>query len=185
MRSVEQYVVLGIGTAFLHFLYLLPDAVHGSHEVVQLCKAFAFGRLYHQRAMHGEGEGGSVVAIVHQAFGDIVLRNARLGLYIAALQNHLMSHVAVRATVDHTVGVIEAGGQVVGVEDGNFRGACQSFGSHHADIAVGDGQDAGTAPRCGSHFVRVVAEKSVSGQKRNQMRSHADGAYAGTASAVR
>ena len=34
VRGVEQHVILRVGTAFLHFLDFLPDAVHGGHEVV-------------------------------------------------------------------------------------------------------------------------------------------------------
>ena len=58
-----------------------------------------------------------------------------------------MSHIAVGTAVHHAVGVGEAGGQVVGVEDGNLGGTCQALGTHHADVAVGDGQDAGASPR--------------------------------------
>ena len=146
MGCVQQHVVRAVGATVLYLLYFLPDGQHGIDEVVQFGQAFAFGRFNHQRAVHGEREGGGMVAVVHQSFGDVVLADTCFGVDVATFQNHLVSHEAVGAAVDYAVGVLQAGGQVVGVEDGNLCGAGQSFGSHHADVAVGDGQDACTAP---------------------------------------
>ena len=126
-----------------------------------------------------------MIAVVHQALGDVVFADARFLVHLAALQYHFVADKAVCPAINDAIGILEACSQVVGVQDGRLGGACQSFRTHHADVAVSDGQDARTAERCCRNFIGGIAEQSVPRQERNQMLCHADRAYARSAAAVR
>ena len=73
-----------------------------------------------------------------------------------------MSDEAVGSPIDRAVCLFKAGCQVIGIQDGYFGGAGQTLGTHHADVGIGDRQDAGTSVGCGSHFVLFVVERSMS-----------------------
>lgn len=54
MWSVDEHIVVFRGCARLNLLNLVPNSLHDSNEVVQLCLALAFSRLDHQRPVNGE-----------------------------------------------------------------------------------------------------------------------------------
>ena len=85
MRGVDQYIIFFIGTAILHFLNLVPDGQHHLHEVIQFGKAFALRRFNHQCAVYREGEGGGMIAVVHQTLGDVIFADTGFVMQIAAI----------------------------------------------------------------------------------------------------
>ena len=93
---------------------------------------------------------GRVEAEVHEALGDVVDLEAVV-LEEAGVDDTFVGDAAVGALVEDGVGVLEAGGDVVGVEDGDARGVGEAGGAHHGDIGVGDGEDAGAAPGRGRY----------------------------------
>ena len=138
MWGIYQNIIFLIRFSFFHFLDFLPDGQHHVHEVIQFGKAFAFCRLYHKRAVNGEGEGGSMIAIVHQSFGNIILTDARFFVNLAAFQYHFMTNKAGCAPIYDTIRVFQTGCQVISAENSDFGSTCQSFRTHHADISVSD-----------------------------------------------
>ena len=184
MRSIYQHVVRLVRFAVLHFLNFLPDSEHHMYKVIQLGKAFALRRFYHQCAVNGEGEGRRVITVVHKAFGYIIFADARFLVYLAAFQYHFVSYETRCSAIDDTVGVFEAGSQIIGVQNGSLGGACQPFRTHHADIAVGDRQDSRTAEGSSRYLVGGIAEQFVTRQERNQMSGYADRTYARSATAM-
>ncbi|OAV74430.1 hypothetical protein Barb7_02074 [Bacteroidales bacterium Barb7] len=87
MGGVFQDVVGGRGCASFHFEDFPADTFQYFNETVEFRLAFAFGRLYHQCAVDGKGEGGSVIAEVHQAFGDVGLVDAGAFFQRAAFED--------------------------------------------------------------------------------------------------
>ena len=65
VRSIYQNIVFLIRFSFFHFLNLFPDIEHHLHEVFQFAEAFTFRRLYHQCDVDREGEGRSMITIIH------------------------------------------------------------------------------------------------------------------------
>ena len=96
----------------------------------------------------GKGHGGGVEAEVDEALGDVVDLEAVI-LEEAGVDDALVSDAALGALVEDGVGVFEAGGDVVGVEDGNAGGFCQAAAAHHGGVGVGDREDGSAAPGCG------------------------------------
>ena len=94
-----------------------------------------------------------MIAVVHQAFGNIIFADTGFFVYLATFQNHLVSHKAVGSPVYNAIRIFQASSQIVCIENGCLGCHCQSFGTHHTDIAVGDRQNTGTAKRCGGYFV--------------------------------
>ena len=135
--------------------------------------------------MYGEGEGRSVIAVVHQTLGNIIFADTRFFVYLAAFQNHFVANEAGSAPVNDAIRILEASSQIIGAQYRYLGGTCQSFRSHHADVSVSDGQDACTAERSACNLVGSIAEDTVSRQERNQMFCHADRSYARSAAAVR
>ena len=72
VRGVDQRVVVFRPFAAFDFQHFLFDLFQGGDEAVEFGFALALGRLDHQRAGNGEGDGRGVEAVVHQAFGDVV-----------------------------------------------------------------------------------------------------------------
>jgi hypothetical protein len=115
-------------------------------EAVELGLRLALGGLDHERAGDGEGHRRRVIAVVHEALGDVLDLEAVL-LPRAELEDALVGDEPRGALVEHGEERLEALGDVVGVEDGELRGAREAVGAHHADIHPGDDEDAGAAPR--------------------------------------
>ena len=74
--SIHQYVIVGRGVSPFYFLYLFPELQLDFVKVVQLGQTFAFRRFNHQRAVYREGKGRSVIAVVHQPFGDVIFADS-------------------------------------------------------------------------------------------------------------
>ena len=185
VRSIDEHVVLLVGNTILYLLNFIPDSKHHLHEVVEFGQTFALGRLNHQRAVHRERERRSMVAKVHQTFGNIILADTGLFVQLTALENHFMAHRAVLATINRAVGILKACSQIVGAENGNLRGTRQTLNTHHTDVTVGDGQNTSTTVWCSRHLVSGVAEADVTGQEGYEMLSYADRTNARTATTVR
>ena len=127
-----------------------------------------------------------MIAEVHQALGDVALVDARLLLDGAAFEDQLMAHATACTVINDAVVLLQLCGQVVGVEDGHLGRFCQPIGTHHADIAIGDRQDASATVRRSSHGVEAVTKgNGVGGEEGQQVLSHANRTYTGATAAVR
>jgi hypothetical protein len=149
VRGVLQRVVVVIHAPFglsSISLNLLADLDHRLTEAVQLGQRLALGRLDHQRAGHGERQRRRVEAVVHQPLGDVLGRRRRRVLQRARVDDALVGDAAVGAFVEHRVVRLQPLGHVVGVQDRDLRRR-SAPAAHHGDVGVGDGQDAGAAPR--------------------------------------
>ncbi len=191
VRRVLQDVVVTVAFAAFDLRDLFADGDHRVDETVQFGHAFGFGRLDHQRAGHRKAHRGRMEAVIHQALGDVFGADAAGFLERAHVQDALVRHAAVAARVQDRVVVTQAGGNVVGVQDGDFGGAAQAVRAHQRDVHERDRQDAGRAERSG----RDRADLGVAGQLAlfvhdarqigRQVRAHRHGAHAGAAAAVR
>src|SRR4051794_36715614 len=85
-------------------------------------------------------------AIIHQTFGDVIYLNSRT-FQLAHVDNTLMRHKAMISTIQNGIVRLEPRRNVIGVEDGNLSSKRQAAASHHGNIGIGNGQDAGTSPR--------------------------------------
>ena len=148
-------------------------------------QTFTLGRFYHQRTVYRKGERRSVIAIIHQTLGDVVLRNAAFFMNLAAFQNHFVSYTALSSPVDNSIGILQRSSQVIGVQDSRLGSLCQPLASHHADIRISNRQDAGTSVRSRRYLIGIIAENLMSGEERNQMSCHTYRAYSRAASTVR
>mmetsp|Transcript_46287 Transcript_46287/g.117179 ORF Transcript_46287/g.117179 Transcript_46287/m.117179 type:complete len:831 (+) Transcript_46287:42-2534(+) len=195
VRRVDQRVVVRRPLALLHLADLLADGDQGVDKAVQLGLALALGGLDHERARHGPRHGGGVEAVVNHALGDVLHLNAYV-LELARVEDELVRIGAVLSHEQAGVVLLQAGGHVVGVEDGQRGGLLQPLGAHHRDVRVRDGEDGRGAVRRGRHGaeglqlarglgVAVRGRHGVRGQEGRQVRLHADGAHAGAAAAVR
>ena len=126
-----------------------------------------------------------MIAVVHQTFGDVIFADSCFFVYLTAFQNHFVTYEAGGTPINDAVCVFEARSQVIGTQDGYLRGTGQPFRSHHADVPVGDGQNACTAERSTGYLIGRIAEHLVSRQERHQMLGHTDRAYARSAATVR
>ena len=115
MRSINQYVVVFVRFTVLHFLNFLPDVQHDINEIIQFCQTLAFGWLNHQRAMHREGEGRSMITIIHETFCDIIFGDARFLVHFAAFQNHLVPDETIRSAINDPIRVFQTSSQVIGI----------------------------------------------------------------------
>ena len=103
-----------------------------------------------------------MIAVVHKTFGNIIFADTCFFVYFAALQYHFMSDKAGCPAIDDAIGVLEAGSQIIGIQNGYLGGACQSLRTHHAYIAVGNGQNTRTAERSSRYLIGCIAKKFVS-----------------------
>ena len=188
VRRVLQHVVFRIGLAVDDRLNLLPDRDHRVAEPIELFLRLAFGRLDHQRAGDRKRHRRRVKAVIHQPLRHVELFHARR-LESAQVEDHLVRDRAVRPRVQHVVMRLEALLDVVRVQDGVLRGVGHALGAQHADVAVGDQQDARRAPgrrRDRANRLRAAnADDRMAGQERREVRRHADRPHAGSAAAVR
>ena len=88
-----------------------------------------------------------MVVVVHQSLGDVEVGDAD-GAEVAALDDALVSDEAGLTAVEDAVVLLQAGGEVIGIEDRSGGGSLESLGAHHADVGVGDAEDAGAAEGC-------------------------------------
>ena len=107
----------------------VPDALHHVEEAIQLSLALALRGLDHQGTVYGEGERGGMVAEVHQTLGDVALIDAAGLLEAAAVEDEFVPDTSGGAGVDDAVGVLEANGHVVGIEDRCTCGTLESLGA--------------------------------------------------------
>ena len=94
-----------------HLVPFLPG--HGIF--IQFCQTLAFGWLNHQRAMHREGEGRSMITIIHETFCDIIFGDARFLVHFAAFQNHLVPDETIRSAINDPIRVFQTSSQVIGI----------------------------------------------------------------------
>ncbi len=125
-------------------------------------------------------------AVVVKTTGNVT--DAHLQAELAEVNNHLVSAHAVLVGVKNLVVLLQAGAQIVGVEDGVFGSLCQAVAAQHEQIAVADGEEQCVAVRCGSHGVALLAshfDLTVLGQEVKQFGTDSDRTDTGTATAVR
>ena len=184
-----ERIVLTRQLTALHLRDLRANAEHRLAEAVQLRLVFAFRRLDHQRAGDREADGRRMEAVVHQALGDVLHLDARAALEWTRIHDAFVCDGAVRATIEHRVGMLQPLRDVVRVQDRDLRGIRQSLGAHHADVQVADRQDAGAAERCGADRTRALRRAEsrgcVSREMRHEVRGDTDRAHARTAATVR
>jgi hypothetical protein len=191
VRGVFERVVGFVGFAGDDGLHLAVDGDHRIAETVELDLRFALGRFDHERAGDGERQGRGVVAVIHETLGGVFGFDA-VFLPAAQIDDALVGDQAGCAAIKNREIVLQAGGDVVGVEDGDFGGLGESVGAHHADIHPRDNQDGRAAPRRGGDGAEVLAalvvdgrDDDVTGEERREVRGDADGPHAGAAAAVR
>ena len=92
VRRVLEHVVGLVGPARFDGAISSRMAIMASQKRSSSGLAFALGGLDHQRAGHGEGHGGRVEAVVHQALGDVLDLDAGGLLELAAVEDHLVGH---------------------------------------------------------------------------------------------
>ena len=141
MRSINQHIIILISFAVLHFLNLLPDIQHDIYEIVQFCQTLAFCRFNHQCTVNREGEGRSMITIVHQTFGNIIFRDACFFMYFPTLQNHFVSYETIGSPIDNSIRIFQASSQIISIQDGDLSCLRQSLCTHHADISIRDRQN--------------------------------------------
>ena len=189
IRSVRDDVVALFGLAVLNVLDLLADLDHGFDEAVKLGDGLAFGGFHHQGLVYREGHSGSVEAKVHQTLGNVDGGYANGLVDAVDVENHLVSHVSVIASIQNRVVVLQTFLQVVGVHDGTHGGFLQAFTAQHLDVAIGDGEDLCATERSGRNgtflLVATAVEQDVRRQIGLQMLGYANWTYARTATAVR
>ena len=134
MGGVYQHVVEPVGLALLYLGDLFPDFDHGIAETVKLAFALGFGGLDHQGIDYGEGHGGGMEAIIHQALGHILHAEAGALFQPAEVDNALMGDEATGAGVKDGKMRGQTLGHVVRIEDGNDGGLAQTFAAHHGDV---------------------------------------------------
>ena len=188
MGRVLQHIVRRIGAAVCHFLDLSVDGDHRITEAVELFLRLAFGGLDHQGAGHREGDGRGMEAVIHQALGDIFHLDAGELLERPAVEDHFMGVAPILAAIEHREVFLQAGFNVIGIQDGVAGGVGHPVTTEHLDVGVGDQQDAGAAPAGGRYRVHClgagIRTDHVAGQIRRQVFGHADRPHAGTAAAV-
>ena len=188
--GVGERAVVVRHLAPFHLRDLLTYCQHRIHETVELVERLTLCGLDHERAGHREAHGGGVEAVVDESLGHVVDRDTSGSRDGPQVEDALVGHAVVVARVEHGEGGIQAGGDVVGVEDRQLGCTTEAVGSHQRDVGPGDGQDrsraigrsrdgAGTGGGTGVWVERVVW------QERGQVGAHRNRAHAGAASAVR
>ena len=127
-------------------------------------------------------------AVVHQAFGDVINADASAVFVRADVDDAFVRDVAVGIAVKHVVRAFEAGGDVVGVQDGNLARFFQAVRPHHAQVHPRDDVHQRAAPRRGAdRQSAAVFERhdAVAGQEGFQVFFDGDGADAGAAATMR
>jgi hypothetical protein len=95
-------------------------AIMASQKRSSSALRFAFRGLDHQRARDGEGHGRRVEAVVHEALGHVLGLDARRFLERAQIDDALVGDPALLAAVDDREVILQALGDVVGVENGDL-----------------------------------------------------------------
>ena len=188
VRRVHQRIVFRRPFAVFDAADFFADGEHGVAEAVEFGQGFAFGRLYHQCAGDGEAHGRRVEAVVHQAFGDVINADASAVFVRADVDDAFVRDVAVGIAVKHVVRAFEAGGDVVGVQDGNLARFFQAVRPHPPQVHPRDDVHQRAAPRRGAdRQSAAVFERhdAVAGQEGFQVFFDGDGANAGAAATVR
>ena len=85
----------------------------------------------HERPCDGPGHGRRVEAVVHQPLGDVHRLHARALLELAHVDDELVRVEVPLPLVQRLVVRAQPQRHVVGVEDGDLRGAFQSARAHH------------------------------------------------------
>ena len=111
-------------------------------------------------------------AEIDKPFGDILVADAASILDVADIDDAFMRHPAVRAGIENRIMRCQPCRHVIGGKNGCPRGRLQTLASHHADISIGDRQDAGGPERGGTD--RTFASQWRAWQKRHQMRRDAN-----------
>ena len=184
VRRVGDHVV---GLPRGSFAFAL-DAHQRFDEAIHLGLGFRFGRLDHQRLMHGERERRGMEPVVHQAVGDVAAVDVVVLLERGQVEDHLVSHAAGLARIIGAVFRCQRRGHVVGIDDRHFGGAAQPVSTQHLDITVGYGQQHGGAPGGRRHgrdaLVAARRHNRMRGEECPEVLGDADRAYARAAAAV-
>ncbi len=101
VRRVHERVVVGRPATGGDPLRLGLDHDHGLDEALDLVEVLRLGRLDHQRARDRERHGRRVEAVVDEALGDVVDRDAGGLLERTQIEDALVSHPPVLARVEH------------------------------------------------------------------------------------
>lgn len=159
--GVLEGVILGIGGAGFNRLDFGADGSHGVDEAVEFGFGFALGGLNHERAADRPGHGGGVVAVVHEALGDVFDGDV---VEVAEVEDALVGDEAVGTLVKGGEMRSEALSDVVGVKDG-VAGGLDDVGSHHGEVHPGDGEDARAAPGGAADGTGGIFQEGMTGQE--------------------
>ena len=124
--------------------------------------------------------------VVVQTTGNVT--NAHLQAKLGEIDNHLVAAHTVLVGVKNLVILLQAGAEVVGVEDSVFGCFGQTVTTQHQQIAIADGEQQSVAVRRTSHGVAFLAahfDLAVLGQEVEQFGTDCDGTDTGAAAAVR
>src|SRR5258708_18983531 len=122
VRGVLERVVEPVALAAGNGRQLAVDGDERAAETVELGLGFALGRLDHERAGDGERHCRRVVAVVDQAVRHVLDLDPVL-LPRAELEDAFKREATTGTLVEDGEMVLQALGNVVGVEDGELRGA--------------------------------------------------------------
>ena len=131
-------------------------------------------------------------AVVLETLGDIDGLDTGGLLEGAHVKDELVCAAAVLVGIQDRVVGLQAGEDVVCVEEGDLGGMGQTAVAHHVDVVEGDGQDAGTAPGSSGDGrgegvatlgLQVLADW-VRGQEGTQVLADTNGSHARTTATV-
>src|SRR5690606_31347575 len=145
MRSELQNVIVAVGPPFFYFSDFISYRNECIAKTVQFLPGFTFSWFDHQRAGYWKRYGRRMEAIVHQAFSDILYLHTRF-LEVPAVDYHFVCTASIHSGVQGGVVAFQPVLDVVCVQDGNFGGLGQPFGTHHGNIRVRDGKYACASP---------------------------------------
>ncbi|CSL98476.1 Uncharacterised protein [Shigella sonnei] len=148
VRRVHQRVIFQRPDSGFHLVNFCADSQHRVDKAIQFHFAFRFSRFNHQRTRHRERHRRRVETVVDQALGNIQLADAGFFFQRANIENTFVRHATVATGIQHREGILQAAGNIVGVEDCHLACFFQPFCAHHADVHPADWQDRGATERC-------------------------------------
>ena len=138
----------------------MGDLDHGGDKGVEGFLAFGFGWFDHHGFFDGRWEidGRRVEAGVDEGFGDVEGADLGIGLARSGKHTFVFTDLGIRQVVI----LSEFDADIVGVEDGIFRNAEESFAAQHEDIDIGledDGEVAVEGGHISDRFGPIVLER--------------------------
>jgi len=181
-----QEIVLCIELAGFDGLDFGVNRDEGVAETIEFFFGFAFGGFDHHRSRNRPGNRRSVEAEVHETFGDVFDGYA---FVLAQVEDAFVGDETGFATVKDWEIILEALGNIVGVEYGIFGGVNETGTTHGCDVNPGDSENAGASPGSGRDgadgIFAAEINNGMAGEKFDEMFGDADRTHTGTAASVR